>query len=146
MVDWDNPTDPKSGWQLDHVRTYVESGGAEGHVWNGVPTLLLTTVGRNSGQAVRTPLIYGEDAGRYLVVASAGGAPEHPGWYRNLSADARVRIQVGTDRFDARARTAAPAEKPALWQVMTGIWPAYDDYQKKTDREIPVVVIEVRGG
>ncbi len=142
MTDLSNPVDPPDGWQRDHVRRYVASDGADGHVWNGVPTLLLTTRGRRSGQARRTPLIYGQDGDRYVVVASKGGSPQHPLWYRNLLAEPTVAVQVGADRFTARARTATPAEKQRLWPVMTGIWPAYDEYQTKTDREIPLVVLE----
>jgi deazaflavin-dependent oxidoreductase (nitroreductase family) len=146
MIDLDHPTDPPPGWQLDHIRGYLATDGEDGYLWNGVPTLLLTTRGRRSGQARRTALIFGRASERYLVVASAGGQPGHPSWYENLSADPRVRVQVRGDRFDARARTATQAEKPALWRVMTGIWPAYDDYQKRTDREIPVVILEQVAG
>lgn len=143
MTDLDHPIDPAPGtWQREHLDTYLATNGAEGHQWRGVPTLLLTTVGSQSGQARRTPLIYGESDGRYLIVASRGGTPGHPDWYRNLRAHPQVRVQVGADRFDARARTATPEEKPALWKVMAKIWPDYDNYQKKTTREIPVVVLE----
>ncbi|MET9881871.1 nitroreductase family deazaflavin-dependent oxidoreductase [Streptomyces sp. NPDC006430] len=141
-IDWDHPKDPKPGWQLDHVKQYVESNGAEGHYWNGTQTLLLTTVGRVSGDPVRTPLIYGEADGRYFVVASKGGAPEHPLWYRNLTARPDVRIQVGPKILQGTARTATAEERAAYWPVMIKHWPAYDEYQGKTDREIPVVVIE----
>jgi deazaflavin-dependent oxidoreductase (nitroreductase family) len=136
------PLDPPPGWQRDHVHTYVATAGAEGHIWNGVPTLLLTTRGRRSGQLRRTPLIYGRDGERYAVVASKGGTPEHPLWYGNLSADPRVTVQVGAEVFTARARSADPAEKSRLWPIMTAIWPAYDEYQSKTTREIPVVILE----
>jgi deazaflavin-dependent oxidoreductase (nitroreductase family) len=142
MSDLDNPIDPPPGWQRDHVDSYVATGGRDGHIWRGVPTLLLTTVGRRSGKARRTPLIYGRDGDRYLVVASKGGMPEHPAWYENLATDPRVRVQVSDEVFDARARTATAEEKPALWRAMAAIWPAYDDYQAKTDRDIPVVVLE----
>jgi deazaflavin-dependent oxidoreductase (nitroreductase family) len=141
MTDLRQPTDPGPGWQLDHLREYVDSDGEQGHLWMGVPTLLLTTVGRRSGKARRTPLIYGEDNGRYVVVASKGGAPDHPAWYLNLDADARVLVQIKGDVFEARAHTATDDEKPALWRLMTEIWPAYDEYQTKTDRPIPVVVL-----
>ncbi|MGW0393678.1 nitroreductase family deazaflavin-dependent oxidoreductase [Streptomyces sp. NPDC003042] len=145
-IDWDNPTDPKPGWQLDHVKLYVGSNGAEGQFWNGTQTLLLTTVGRVSGNAVRTPLIYGEDDGRYFLVASKGGAPEHPLWYKNLTAHPEVRIQVGPRTHHATARTATSEERAAYRPLMVRHWPAYDEYQTKTDREIPIVVIEpVRG-
>lgn len=142
MTTLDNPTDPPGEWQRDHLQRYVETDGAEGHTWNGVPTLLLTTRGRRSGQARRTPLIYGRDGDRYLVVASAGGADAAPSWYRNLSADPNVRVQVGNRAFTATARTANAEEKPHLWKIMTEIWPSYDEYQTKTSREIPVVVVE----
>jgi deazaflavin-dependent oxidoreductase (nitroreductase family) len=133
---------PAMSWQDEHAQRYIASAGEDGHIWNGVPTLLLTTTGRRSGEARLSPLIYGQDGARYLVVASRGGAPEHPQWYRNLVADPDVQVQVGADKFNARARSATPAEKPALWQKMVGIWPAYADYQTKTTREIPVVILE----
>ena len=120
----------------------MESGGKDGHIWEGVTTLLLTTRGRRSGEPRTTPLIYGRDGDRYLVVASRGGAPEHPGWYQNLAAHPEIQVQVMADRFKARARTATSAERPALWKTMAAIWPAYDEYQARTAREIPVVIIE----
>lgn len=126
----------------EHVERYTETDGAEGHDWQGTTTLLLTTTGRKSGRRHTTPLIYREYDGAYLVVASNGGADEPPAWYLNLQADPRVEVQVLADRFTAAARTASPEEKPAMWQTMTATWPAYDDYQKKTTREIPVVVLE----
>lgn len=131
-----------TGWQADHARTYIETDGKEGHIWRGVPTLLLTTTGKRTGEPYTTPLIYGEDNGRYLVVASYGGAAKHPQWYRNLVAQPEVGLQVGADRFSARARTATAEEKPALWQKMADIFPSYTDYQAKTERDIPVVILE----
>ncbi len=141
MTDMSNPVDPPPGWQRDHVERYVASGGEDGHSWRGVHTLLLTTVGRRSGEARRTPLIYGRDGDRYLVVASKGGSDVAPAWYRNIAADGTVRVQVGPTVFDARARRATPDEQARLWPVMAEIWPDYNDYQKRTDRPIPVVVI-----
>jgi deazaflavin-dependent oxidoreductase (nitroreductase family) len=135
-------TDSPTSWVAEHVRNYVESDGKAGHEWNGVPTLLLTTRGRTSGKLRRTALIYGRDGDSYLVVASRGGAPDHPKWYLNLAANPEVQLQVGAERFDARARTATAAEKPRLWSVMTAIWPDYDNYQAKTDRDIPVVILD----
>lgn len=136
------PIDPTEGWVADHVRQYVSSGGTEGHYWRpGVPTLLLTTRGKTSGAARRTALIYGEDSGEYIVMASYGGAPAHPDWYVNLAADPEVVIQVGSDVMPATARTATAAERGRLWTVMTDIWPDYDDYATKTTREIPLVAI-----
>ncbi|HEY4463542.1 MAG TPA: nitroreductase family deazaflavin-dependent oxidoreductase [Streptosporangiaceae bacterium] len=126
----------------EHVRRYEETDGAEGHEWQGATTLILTTTGRRSGKERRNALIYQKFGDDYLIVASKGGADEQPGWYLNLVAGPDVRVQVQGDTFSARARTATPEEKPEMWRVMTEAWPAYNDYQKKTDREIPVVVLE----
>jgi deazaflavin-dependent oxidoreductase (nitroreductase family) len=126
----------------EHVRRYVETDGEVGHDWQGVSVLILTTTGRRSGAQRSTPLIYGRHDGAYLVVASKGGADQPPAWYFNLVEHPDVGVQVRGERFRARARTAGPDEKPALWRTMAGIWPAYDDYRAKTAREIPVVVLE----
>jgi deazaflavin-dependent oxidoreductase (nitroreductase family) len=127
----------------EHVKRYIETDGEDGHDWrNGAPVLLLTTTGRRSGEQRIAPLIYGRHGDDYLVVASKGGAPQPPAWYRNLEADPHVEVQVKADRFEAVARTAAPGEKGELWETMTEIWPDYDAYQRKTDRPIPVVVLE----
>jgi len=141
MVDLSNPVDPSPGWQRRHVDNYVATGGDNGHRWHGVHTLLLTTVGRRSGQARRTPLIYGRDGERYLIVASKGGSDQPPDWYRNLSAEPHVRLQVAAEVFDAVAHTADAEEQARLWPVMAKIWPDYDNYQKRTGRPIPVVVL-----
>ncbi|MQA98198.1 MAG: nitroreductase family deazaflavin-dependent oxidoreductase [Streptosporangiales bacterium] len=138
----ENVTDSPTSWVNEHIQQYVESSGTKGHTWNGVPTLLLTTRGRTSGQLRRTALIYGRDGDSYLIVASYGGSPEHPNWYRNLAADPDVRVQVGPDEFAARARTANVEERARLWPRMAEIWPAYDEYQTKTDREIPIVILD----
>jgi deazaflavin-dependent oxidoreductase (nitroreductase family) len=131
----------------EHVERYLETDGAEGHDWgNGTTILLLTTTGRKSGREYTHPLIYREHDGAYLIVASKGGADEPPEWYRNLQARPEVEVQIKADRFTARARTASAQEKPELWQAMVEVWPDYDEYQKKTSRDIPVVVLErVRG-
>lgn len=126
----------------EHVKRYVATDGEEGHDWNGTTVLILTTTGRRSGEQRSTPLIYGRHGDDYLVVASKGGAPEDPAWYLNLSEEPEVQVQVLGDRFTANARTATPEEKPEMWQEMTGRWPAYDEYQLKTSRDIPVVVLE----
>ncbi|MDP9841667.1 nitroreductase family deazaflavin-dependent oxidoreductase [Streptosporangium lutulentum] len=126
----------------EHVERYLATDGAEGHEWQGTVTLLLTTTGRKSGERRETPLIYQRHGDDYLVVASKGGADAPPAWYLNLQANPEVEVQVLGDRFTARARTATAAEKPELWQIMTATWPAYDEYQTKTAREIPVVVLE----
>ena len=126
----------------EHVRRYRETDGAEGHAWQGTTVLLLTTTGRRSGEQHTTPLIYQPHGDAYLIVASKGGAPAPPAWYLNLEADPQVEVQMLGERFAARARDATPDEKPELWKTMTAVWPAYDDYQRKTSREIPVVVLE----
>jgi deazaflavin-dependent oxidoreductase (nitroreductase family) len=125
-----------------HVKRYRETDGAEGHEWQGAHVLILTTTGRRSGQPRSTPLIYGRDAENYVVVASKGGADEQPSWYLNLTAQPEVEVQVLADRFTARARTATAEEKPELWRAAVERWPAYADYQRNTDRDIPVVVLE----
>jgi deazaflavin-dependent oxidoreductase (nitroreductase family) len=126
----------------EHVDRYEATGGEEGHEWEGTQTLILTTKGRKTGQERKAPLIYAEHDGDYLVVASKGGAPEPPAWYVNLQADPSATIQVKDERFAVTARDATPEEKPELWKIMTAEWPQYDEYQTKTDREIPVVVLE----
>lgn len=130
------------GWIEDHLRRYLETNGRDGHLWNGVPTLLLTTKGRRSARSITLPLIYGRDGEPLVLVASRGGAPTHPAWYLNLVAEPSVLVQLLAEKFSARARTATAAEKPALWATMTGIWPAYNEYQSRTKREIPVVILE----
>jgi deazaflavin-dependent oxidoreductase (nitroreductase family) len=126
----------------EHVKRYVETDGEEGHDWQGTTVLILTTSGRRSGEPRSTPLIYQRSGEDYVVVASKGGADEPPAWYLNLEANPAVEVQVRGDRFAARARTADAREKPALWRTMTAAWPPYDEYQEKTSREIPVVVLE----
>jgi deazaflavin-dependent oxidoreductase (nitroreductase family) len=126
----------------EHVERYRATDGAEGHEWQGTQTLLLTTTGRKSGEPRTTPLIYAPEGDSFVVVASQGGSDEPPAWYLNLSDDPAVEVQVKAERFKARARTASSEEKPALWEKMVSEWPAYDEYQRKTNREIPVVVLE----
>jgi deazaflavin-dependent oxidoreductase (nitroreductase family) len=126
----------------EHIDRYLATDGEEGHEWQGTQTLILTTTGRRSGQKRLHPLIYGRHGDDYLLVASKGGAPQHPDWYFNLQADPEVEIQVKGDKIQGRAHTATAEERAELWPIMTAEWPAYDDYQTKTDREIPIVVIE----
>ncbi|MFC4050108.1 nitroreductase family deazaflavin-dependent oxidoreductase [Actinomadura syzygii] len=126
----------------EHVARYQETDGAEGHDWNGTVTLLLTTKGRRTGQEHTTPLIYQPDGDAFVIVASKGGAEDDPLWFKNIEADPQVKVQVKDDRFTAHARVAGPDEKPALWRKMAAVWPDYDEYQKKTDRQIPVVILE----
>jgi deazaflavin-dependent oxidoreductase (nitroreductase family) len=128
-----------------HVQTYRESSGEQGYDWNGTTILLLGTVGRKSGEPRTHPLIYRDYPGRdgsYLIVASKGGADTPPAWYLNLLDQPEVTVQIKGDVFTARARVATAEEKPALWEYMTQVWPDYDEYQKKTDRPIPIVVLE----
>ena len=126
----------------DHIERYRATAGEDGHIWQGVPTLLLTTTGRHSGRSTTTPLVYGRSGEGFLVVASRGGSEVHPHWYLNLRADPAVELQVGAETFAATARTATVEEKDRLWPVMTGIWPRYDEYQRQTLRDIPLVVLE----
>lgn len=129
----------------EHVRRYRETGGEVGYQWNGAPTLLLTTTGRKSGEPRTSALIYGQDGDDYLIVASMGGAPRHPQWYLNLTANPEAEIQVRAERRLVTARTArSPEERDRLWKIMTGFWPNYDTYQSRTQREIPVVVLSPR--
>ena len=127
----------------EHVRRYRETGGEVGHIWRrGAKTLLLTTNGRRTGEPTTTPLIYEQAGDAYVIVASKGGSPAHPGWYRNLSKDPNVELQVKDDVFRARARTATGEERERLWKLAAQQWPDYDTYQTRTEREIPVVVLE----
>jgi deazaflavin-dependent oxidoreductase (nitroreductase family) len=126
----------------EHVHAYLDSKGEVGHVWNGVPTLVLTTVGRRSGKRRRHAMIYGQHDGCYVVIASQGGAPTHPNWYINLCADPHVHLHVGHEDFDAVARTAEGDERAVLWTLMTELWPSFDIYQQRTARRIPVVALD----
>jgi deazaflavin-dependent oxidoreductase (nitroreductase family) len=134
--------DSPTGWVAQHIRSYVESNGAKGHMDQGVPALLLTTRGRRSGKLRRTALFYGQDGDRYLVVASNGGSAQHPAWYLNLVQQPEVDVQVGPETFRGRARTATAEERPELWRQMASIFPLYDTYQGKAAREIPLVIVE----
>jgi deazaflavin-dependent oxidoreductase (nitroreductase family) len=129
----------------EHVRKYQETGGEVGYLWNGAPTLLLTTTGRQSGLSRTTPLIFGRRGEDYLVVASQGGAPTHPGWYHNIVATPQVTLQVGPQIFDATARVATGDERTLLWSIVNEVWPNYDVYQTRTERVIPVVVLTPTG-
>jgi deazaflavin-dependent oxidoreductase (nitroreductase family) len=128
----------------DHINAYRETGGEVGYIWNGVPTLLLSATGRRTGRALTSALIFARDGDDYLVVASMGGAPQHPSWYRNLLAHPEAEIQVKAERIAVTARTAPAAEKPRLWQIVVDVWPNYAAYQTRTDRDIPVVVLSPR--
>ena len=135
-------TDSPIRWVADHIRRYVTSAGKTGHRWSGVQTLLITTRGRKTGILRRTALIYGRVDDRYIVVASNGGKPTHPAWYLNLLANPEIEVQVGAETFIARARPATTEERPQLWELMSAIFAEYEQFRKKTSREIPVVVLE----
>lgn len=134
----------------DHIRRYLETDGADGHLWDStvaggpgpVPTLLLTTRGRKTGKPRTLPMIYDRTATGFAVIASKAGAPTHPAWYLNLVAEPVVDVQVADRKFRARARTADGAERDAIWRRMAAIYPPYVDYQARTERVIPVVVLE----
>ncbi len=136
--------DSPVGWVQEHIRTYVESNGQEGHIWRGVPTLLLTTTGRKSGELRRTALIYGRDGDDYVIVASKGGAPSNPLWFENLVANPKVTLQVGAEIFSCTASTYAEngmagEHRQKIWDSLVVIWPDFANYQVKTDRRIPLV-------
>ena len=128
----------------EHVRVYRETGGERGYHWRGTEILLLTTTGRRSGEPRTTPLIHRVDGDRWVIVASKGGAPEDPAWFVNMQADPDATIQVLAEEIPVRMSVAGGEERTRLWGLMTEVWPAYDEYQAKTDREIPVVVLERR--
>jgi deazaflavin-dependent oxidoreductase (nitroreductase family) len=136
-------------WIKKHLDEYAKAP-AKGHLWDATaaggradtPTLLLTTIGRKSGKSITLPLIYGADGDTQVIVASKGGAPEHPAWYLNLQADPHVEVQVIDKKFHATARVATGTERQRLWDKLVEVYPPYTDYQKKTTREIPVVVLE----
>jgi deazaflavin-dependent oxidoreductase (nitroreductase family) len=138
-------------WMLEHTNRYLASGGTDGHMYKitqpgrpelTVPSLLLTTTGRKSGEKYIFPLFYGDHGNGFIIVASKGGAPEHPGWYRNILANPNVEVQVGMRKLHAVARTVSGAERAALWEEALKFWPPYADYAQKTTREIPVVLLE----
>ncbi len=127
----------------DHVARYRETAGEQGYHWRKDTTiLLLTTTGRKSGEPRTHALIYRDWEDAYLVVASKGGAEAPPTWLLNLENDPDVTVQIKAEVFPARARLATPEEQPKMWQHMTEVWPDYDAYQHKTERRIPVVVLE----
>ena len=137
------------GWQQRHVALYRKTDGAEGHFvdfgradMSNVPCLLLQTTGRKSHAPQTTPLIYGKDGNGFVIIASKGGAAAHPAWYLNLSDKAEVRFQVGNKKYRGTARTVASPDRERLYAMMTKIYPPYRDYQEKTTRQIPVVILE----
>jgi deazaflavin-dependent oxidoreductase (nitroreductase family) len=137
-------------WIAEHLRIYRESGGAEGHLFDStvgggvglVPSLLLTTIGRRSGEKRTSPLFYGTAGDAYVIIGSKGGADTQPNWYLNLRANPQAEVQVAREHFTVRARVATGKEREQLWEQMVQVYPPYREYQKKTKREIPVVVLE----
>lgn len=138
----DSPRD----FVAEHIRRYVDSDGVDGYLWRGVPTLLLTTRGRKTGQLRRTALIFGRSGDDLVVVASRGGAERNPLWFENLIANPAVKIQIKGSQFQGAARIATEAERPGLWELMCQMWPAYEEYRQKTVRVIPVVILAITGG
>jgi deazaflavin-dependent oxidoreductase (nitroreductase family) len=128
----------------EHVKKYEETGGKVGHDWNGTSCLILHVKGRKSGAVRKLPLIYGRDGSDYVVVASKGGAPDNPGWYKNLVAHPNVEIQVRDKVIPVTAHTGSAADKKRVWPIMTKQWPGYDEYQAGTKRDIPVVLLKPR--
>lgn len=128
----------------EHVRVYQETAGERGYHWQGTTILLLITRGRRSGEERIMPLIHRVDGDRWVVVASKGGAPRHPAWFENLMAEPNAEIQVLDERIPVRAEVAEGEERRRLWALMAEVWPAFDDYQGRTEREIPVVVLSRR--
>lgn len=137
-------------WMADHMRRYLETNGADGHLWDStpvggpglLPTLLLTTKGRKSGEPQTLPLLYGRTDKGFVIIGSKGGAPKHPGWYLNLQADPMVHVRVAAEHHDCRARLTSGEERTRLWDQMAKMYPPFVDYQAKTDREIPVIALD----
>ena len=143
-------TGTRPAWVTEHLRRYRESGGAEGHLFEAtvagvpgiVPCLLLTTIGRRSGKKLTSPLFYSTAGAAYIVAGSKGGSDKQPGWYLNLRANPVVEVQVGREQFTTHARVATGKEREQLWEQMVQLTALYNEYQQKTQREIPVVVLE----
>jgi deazaflavin-dependent oxidoreductase (nitroreductase family) len=139
--DLDRATDSAWDFAAEQTRAYLASGGVDGHESNGVHMLVLATTGRRTGTPRRTCLIYGTSGDDLVLVASKGGEDRDPDWFTNLEADPSVGVQVGADRFTARARVASDLERERLWPMMARIFPLYDEYARATDRVIPIVLL-----
>ncbi|MEV6410024.1 nitroreductase family deazaflavin-dependent oxidoreductase [Kribbella sp. NPDC051718] len=128
----------------EHIKRYEETDGAEGYDWgdHGAHILILSTIGRKSGEERKNALIFREVDGGYAIVSSYGGAPKNPDWHFNLEADPNVKVQIKGDKFAAKARVASDEERAAIWPKMAEVWPDYNEYTKKTDRVIPIVILE----
>jgi len=130
----------------EHIRQYRATNGETGYIWNGATALLLTTKGRKSGEARTIAIIFKQVGDRYAIIASKGGAPDHPAWYLNALANPNVTLQIKGEVFEGVARTAEGAEREELWAESLKQWPNYDVYQSRTDRKIPVLVVERKAG
>jgi len=135
-----------SPWEpiADHVERYLSTDGKDGFEWEGAECIILSTTGAKSGKLRRTPLIRVADGDNYLVIASLGGAPNHPNWFHNIVANPNVTVQDRADVHELTARVASPEEKAAKWPLATAAWPDYDNYQASTERDIPLVICEPR--
>lgn len=147
MSDQDQNKAPGTGTDITlvgpaHVKAYQETDGEVGYMWNGVPTLLFTTIGAKSGEPRTNPIIFTPVGDNYVIIASMGGAPKHPAWYHNILKNPEIDVQIKGDKFRARARTAHPPEREALWAEAIKDWPNFNVYQSRTERVIPVVVLE----
>ena len=151
MADKISITEPN--WQAHHLEVYLRTDGAEGHFVDftpaggslETPNLILKTIGKRSGEARMIPLIYGEDSGNFVIVASKGGAPKHPAWFLNLEANPGVEFQVADKKYRGTAEVAEGAERERLFKMMAEVYPPYIAYQEKTERQIPVVVLKPQG-
>ncbi len=147
MADQIKPVAQSAGTDItllgeEHVRVYRETNGETGYIWNGVPIILVTYTGRKSGLQRTFPIIYTPVGNSYVIIASKGGSATHPMWYLNLLDNPNVTLQIRGEIFAGRARTAPSPEREALWSECVKAWPSYDLYQSRTDRVIPVVVLE----
>ena len=139
-------------WIDAHRQEYLEDG-EKGHMWDStvvggpgpIPTLLLFSTGRKSGKTSIMPLIYGKVDEGYVIIASKGGAPAHPDWYFNITDDPKVKLKVANQQFEATAETVTDERRAAMWNALAEIWPMYNEYQAKTDRQIPVVLLKPTG-
>jgi deazaflavin-dependent oxidoreductase (nitroreductase family) len=129
-------------WAAEHMKNYLATDGVDGHIWRGVTTLLLTTKGRKTGAPRMLPLIYGKYGDDLVIIASKGGHADHPRWYLNLDANANVEVQVAADKYAATALTITDDRRQPMWDALAEIWPPYVEYQAKTDRRIPVVLLQ----
>jgi len=130
------------GFMKDHIKRYLASNGEDGHLMNGFPCLVLTTTGKKSGEKRQAAVIYGKHNNSYVIIASKGGSDTAPAWFVNLQANKRAHIQVKEKKLDVQMRVADGAERKQLWDMMAKIFPDYLEYQKKTARQIAVVVLD----